>query len=134
MQLLESLNEEFRRKFLEKITLYFNSHSSFSTGYNESKNLKSTYSQSQYKFPSTCPDDCTFPTDMDRIENVVDATDGFLMAAFKRYLVVPSKTRKLAKTTLYETYVIIHYSLFSALSLVYSNYNHYKIAIFLKKL
>lgn len=57
------------------------------------------------KYPIICPDDCKKITDWDRLENLVDVEDGFLMKAFQPFLAEP--TEKVAievveKPTLFE--------------------------------
>lgn len=60
-----------------------------------------------YKNPIICPDNCKKLTDWDRLENLVDVEDGFLMKAFQPFLTKPNTSETTDKPTLYEELVFI---------------------------
>lgn len=56
-----------------------------------------------FKFPATCVDHCKYPTELDRLENLVDVSDGFLLNAFEDFFFEkPQNDKKKSKMSLFE--------------------------------
>lgn len=116
----ETLYDEVKRRFLEEITIYFqeNKAGDNQTILNENiggahNNLINGY---DYKYPATCLDYCKYPTEFDRLENMVDTSDGFLISSFEGYFSSRHKatSSEITKATLFEQISSITKSLFPA--------------------
>ncbi|KAJ8916483.1 hypothetical protein NQ315_000125 [Exocentrus adspersus] len=81
----ETIYEEFVRKTLEELGDFFGAETVEAAV--EDEIFYDCVSEKKYKYPVVCTDECGQPTDMDKLENLVDTTDGFLMLAFEDYLV-----------------------------------------------
>lgn len=64
-------------------------------------------SEKKYKYPVICTDECRMPTEFDKLENLVDTSDGFLMLAFEDYFVKKSEPLMQKEETLFEKYVVL---------------------------
>ncbi|KAI4454640.1 gamma tubulin complex protein [Holotrichia oblita] len=83
----ESLYDELISRVLKKISSYFNHDIEEDRTEMVPLENKGESDELQFKFPAICPDHCKYPTEMDKLENLVDTSDGFLMLALKNYFV-----------------------------------------------
>lgn len=90
----ETVHEEFLRRVLEEVKTYFSASEGESKA--EDKELL------VYKYPIVCPDYCKKLTDWDRLENLVDVEDGFLMKAFQPLFTEPKTADNTEKPSLFE--------------------------------
>ncbi|KAK4877879.1 hypothetical protein RN001_010385 [Aquatica leii] len=102
----ENFYDAFIRKVLEQIAIFFD----VPIEQNPKPPEDVVNDSPEFVFPGLGPDDCKYYTEMDKLENLVDTSDGFLMKAFESYFVkkpekndveietLYSRIRKLAKT------------------------------------
>ncbi|CAH1155298.1 unnamed protein product [Phaedon cochleariae] len=96
----ETIYEEFVRKTLTELRLFFGVDvNDLIIDGNESdidmENVK-------YKCPVVCTEECKTTTEMDKLENLVDTTDGFLMLAFEDYFIEKPIKQEKTKLSLFE--------------------------------
>ncbi|GJQ85078.1 hypothetical protein Trydic_g3734 [Trypoxylus dichotomus] len=98
----ESLYDELISRFLREISSYF--EHPVENGQNELALIdnKIELEEFSFKFPAICPDSCKYPTEMDKLGNLLDTNDGFLMTAFKSYFVEAPQKELRTEKTLYE--------------------------------
>lgn len=103
----ETIHEEFVRKSLEELEKFFKAST-------EEPPVKQTVTdeffyecldEKKYKYPVICTDECKKPTEFDKLENLVDTSDGFLMLAFEDYFVEKAEPPAQKDETLFEKYV-----------------------------
>ncbi|KAJ8956277.1 hypothetical protein NQ318_015013 [Aromia moschata] len=96
----ETIHQEFVRKTLEELRRFFEAEPEQERGGECDSDNSNEY---LFKYPVVCTDQCQRPTDMDKLENLVDTSDGFLMLAFKDYFVRrPEKEEAEGEPTLFE--------------------------------
>ncbi|XP_072394670.1 gamma-tubulin complex component 5 [Diabrotica undecimpunctata] len=95
----ETIYEEFVRRSLEELCSFFDSDLMPKDTCETDKELEGEIS---YKFPVIWSDDISQPTEMDKLENLVDTSDGFLMLAFEDYFKSEETHQKSEEITLYE--------------------------------
>ncbi|XP_057669823.1 gamma-tubulin complex component 5 [Diorhabda carinulata] len=93
----ETIYEEFVRRVLEELCRLFNSDEKIFID----ENFETT-EEISYKFPVISSDDCSKPTEMDKLDNLVDTTDGFLMLAFEDYFKYDKEEVEPKKRSLFE--------------------------------
>ncbi|XP_074035449.1 gamma-tubulin complex component 5 [Leptinotarsa decemlineata] len=100
----ETIHEEFVRKTLEGLCKFFDVDTKpFITIQTAGDSLSDDDdNEMKYKYPVVCTEDCKKPTEMDKLENLVDTTDGFLMYAFEDYFIEQPKKIQPLQLTLYE--------------------------------
>lgn len=103
---IESLYDELISRVLKEISSYFNHN----TEEDESEVIqienKGDSDEFQFKFPAICPDHCKYPTEMDKLENLVDTSDGFLMLALKNYFIAGNEEPPPKLKPLYQKYAL----------------------------
>lgn len=97
--LVVTVHEEFSERVLAEIKRYFNVDGDVIKM--EDKEVI------VYKQPIVCPDKCKRVTDCDRLENLVDVDDGYLMKAFQPFLTETKFVETTDKPTLYEELAIV---------------------------
>lgn len=88
-----TVHEEFLVRLLEEIKRYFNIKNVIQFDGNE---------LIVHKQSIVCPDKCRRVTDCDRLENLVNVDDGYLMKAFQPFLTETKFLETTKKPTLYE--------------------------------
>ncbi|XP_018570700.1 gamma-tubulin complex component 5-like [Anoplophora glabripennis] len=100
----ETIHQEFVRRSLEELEKFFKVNS-------EERPVEETFTnetfydcvtEKKYKYPVICTDECKKPTEFDKLENLVDTSDGFLMLAFEDYFVEKPEPPKQEDKTLFE--------------------------------
>lgn len=103
----ETIHEQFVRQCLDELDYFYKANSE-ETCNKETLTDDTFYdcmSEKKYKYPVICTDECKKPTEFDKLENLVDTSDGFLMLAFDEYFVERSEPPKQEEETLFEKYV-----------------------------
>ncbi|KAK5638877.1 hypothetical protein RI129_013172 [Pyrocoelia pectoralis] len=113
----DTFYEVFKQKVLEKVATYFNNELVkeellVETEPNVDADLPT------FIFPVGCPDECKYPTEMDKLENLVDTGDGFLIKAFEAYFVKRKKEAKVYERSLFERIQSLTEGLFPAQNIV----------------
>lgn len=105
----KTIYEELMFRFLDEISIYFDCKLTFET--TEVENTTSTV-----KFPATCKDHCKYSTNFDKLENLIDTSDGFLMTAFEDFFMKNDEEDEIKKErrTLFEEINSITKHLFPA--------------------
>lgn len=107
-----TLHEEFRSLILEEVRKHFGSEK-------EGTKPEENEASSRPKHPLICPDRLVKITDWDRLENLVDVEDGFLMRAFAPFLTEQNPSaEKPEKLSLFEEISQTTKSLFPAQNIV----------------
>ncbi|KAG5864882.1 hypothetical protein JTB14_036711 [Gonioctena quinquepunctata] len=98
-----TIHAEFVAKTLEELCSFFGADPKEFLSKKDSPADHSTdVDDTKYKYPVVCTEDCKKPTEMDKLENLVDTSDGFLMYAFEDYLTEKPKEIEPVKLTLFE--------------------------------
>ncbi|XP_031330439.1 gamma-tubulin complex component 5-like isoform X2 [Photinus pyralis] len=105
----DSFYEMFKRKVLEKVAVYFDRE--FAT---VTPDTAEEADQPSFIFPVGCPDECKYPTEMDKLENLVDTGDGFLIKAFAAYFVKRPQEVTVCEPSLFEKVQDLTQGLFPA--------------------
>lgn len=92
-----ALYEEFIEKVLQEIANYSSNEAS---DVNLAENLNGNAILDE-DFPVVCPDDCKTFTEFDKLENLIDTSDEFLMKAFESFFVRTEKPKSKEKESLY---------------------------------
>lgn len=72
-----------------------------------------------YRFPAMCSDFCKYTTEMDRLENLVDVSDSFLMSAYRSFYVTEDEAQTESKTPkLHERISLITQRIFPAQQII----------------
>ena len=90
--------DEFARLVLEEIAAYFGRDEVKEVG---TEDVCANDNVPVYKFPAISLDYCRIPTERDRLENLVDTTDGFLMLAFQHFFVEKADVETNMKESMY---------------------------------
>ncbi|KRT82373.1 hypothetical protein AMK59_3862, partial [Oryctes borbonicus] len=98
----ESLYDELISLFLKEISSYFEVQNESTQNEHVSVDDKVESEDFSFKFPAICPDYCKYPTEMDKLENLLDTSDGFLMTAFKSYFIEYPQKELPKEKSLYE--------------------------------
>ncbi|KAF5297036.1 hypothetical protein FQA39_LY12250 [Lamprigera yunnana] len=110
----ENFYDVFINKVLEKISLYFGVQLD---GSKESEEVAESLSP-VFVFPAVCSDECKYHTEMDKLENLVDISDGFLVKAFESYFTKQPEPKQVIKETLYERIRKLTKSLFPVQNII----------------
>ncbi|KAJ8968454.1 hypothetical protein NQ314_002293 [Rhamnusium bicolor] len=99
----ETIHQEFIRKTLEELCKFYNINADESV-LEKIEQDEDDIGGKDYKYPVVCTDECKKPTDMDKLENLVDTTDGFLMLAFNEYFIEKPQKSEPKPITLFEKF------------------------------
>lgn len=104
----ESIHAEFVRKSLEELEKFFKTNSeqpSVEVTVVDDETFYECIDEKKYKYPVICTDECKKPTEFDKLENLVDTSDGFLMLAFEDYFIEKTEPPAQEDETLFEKYM-----------------------------
>ncbi|KAF5284178.1 hypothetical protein FQR65_LT00178 [Abscondita terminalis] len=92
----ETLYDAFVRKVLEKIAAFFDVPTE-----EASESAEDEEEPSEFMFAGVNSDDCKYFTEMDKLENLVDTSNVFLMKAFEPYFVNKPAKKVVPEVSLY---------------------------------
>lgn len=97
----ETIHQEFVRKVLEHLCEFFELNSKEFIPQPIVQADEEDIS-TKYKYPLIWSENSQKPVEMDKLENLVDTTDEFLMLAFEDYLFEKNEETEVIRTSLFE--------------------------------
>lgn len=101
VSIVESIHQEFSRRVLEELCRYYQLN--VDEFIPKTEKVCDEETELQYKYPVIWCEGPEKNAEMNKLENLVDTTDGFLMLAFEDFFVEKREEVEEDKPTLFET-------------------------------